>query len=191
MADAAAEADAFLASMQAQINAEVPQPEAQPAAPAYAMEDVLARAQAAAASLNDQYAQQEAQFAGQTNGYAPAPEVLPGPPSNVPPPQQAAAAAVTPGQEEGGAEGRRKRRNRWGNPSGPEQPAAEAPGAAPAAPPEEAAQGTAKKKRRSRWEEPEESTDLSLANNVPKELVLGGGIKVSCLASLPRLPLAG
>ncbi|KAK9796272.1 hypothetical protein WJX73_001196 [Symbiochloris irregularis] len=78
----------------------------------------------------------------------------------------------------------KKRRNRWGNPSGAEGAQAEiAQQSAPA--PDGAAEGApVKRKRKSRWEEEETSTDLALNNNVPKQIVLAGGITVALPSAL-------
>ena len=161
MADVAAEAEAFLQSMQEQAGAEPTATLADaPLNPSAA--DLIAQAQAAAASFSAQIAEQSQQQNGIQQQQAPDP---------TPPPADGAQQAP----EEGATEGRRKRRNRWGNPSGAE--ATEAATAEANGTPE-AAEGTGKKKRRSRWEDPDENKDLSVASHVPKELVLPGGIKV-------------
>ena len=169
MADIAAEAEAFLQSMQEQVEAGQPAgelPSAEPPADPSAA-DLIAQAQAAAASFSAQIAEQVQQQQFQ-NGLPQAVD-----PEVTPPVADAAA------QDGSATEGRRKRRNRWGNPSGTD-------GAEPA-PSENAgangttaepAEGTGKRKRRSRWEEPEESTDLSITSHIPKEIMLPGGIKV-------------
>lgn len=195
MAGAAAEADAFLASMQAEVDAEAQYPQ-----PPAAANDLVAQAQAAAASLNAQLAAQQA--VPHANGHAsednrgwfpPGADALPGPPAPgaytaapaagaydaaLPPPPQPASAVDQ--EESGAAEGRRKRRNRWGNPSGTEGAVSEAAqDSAPA--PDGATEGApVRRKRKSRWEEEDTSTDLALNNNVPKQIVLAGGITVCC-----------
>ena len=78
---------------------------------------------------------------------------------------------------DGSAERPRKRRNRWG------APAVEA----------EAMQGTGadgqpKRKRRSRWEDPVENTETALANVLPREITLPGGIKVRAEARVVSRP---
>lgn len=174
MADVAAEAEAFLQSMQGEVEAQQAYAASQPAANPSAA-DLIAQAQAAAASFNAQLASQ----VPQQNGYSqmPATEYMPPPPDSN---QQ---------QEAGPTEGRRKRRNRWGNPAGAESMPAEAPEAVAPHPAPQAADGTpdatdglVKKKRRSRWEQPEEQTqDLAIGGHIPKELTLPGGIRVYTL----------
>ena len=169
MADIAAEAEAFLQSMQGEIEAQQAYPPADPSSNPSAA-DLIAQAQAAAASFN-----------AQLTGHAQQQNGVHQPEFQATPPQADGAQQA----EDSAAEGRRKRRNRWGNPSGAEG-AEPATAAAPADGTPEPTDGTGKRKRRSRWEEPEPSTDLSVASNVPKELVLPGGIKVrGCLANIP------
>ncbi len=69
---------------------------------------------------------------------------------------------------DGSAERPRKRRNRWGAPAVDAEatPGTEVDGQQP------------KRKRRSRWEDPVENTETALANVLPKEITLPGGIKV-------------
>lgn len=177
MADVAAEAEAFLQSMQGEVEAQQAYAASQPAANPSAA-DLIAQAQAAAASFNAQLASQ----VPQQNGYSqmPATEYMPPPPDSN---QQ---------QEAGPTEGRRKRRNRWGNPAGAESMPAEAPEAVAPHPAPQAADGTpdatdglVKKKRRSRWEQPEEQTqDLAIGGHIPKELTLPGGIRVALPSAL-------
>ena len=169
MADVAAEAEAFLQSMQGQVEASEAVPLAGTSAdPAAA--DLIAQAQAAAASFSAQLAeqaqQQQAAQSQQDGQTTPAT-------ANGTVEHTANGSAQPP--EEGATEGRRKRRNRWGNPSGAEgtDTAAAQAGGTP-----EATEGGGKKKRRSRWEDPDENKDLSLTSHVPKELMLPGGIKV-------------
>ena len=154
--DVSAEADAFLQGLQA----EVEPSNAQQSAGEPSAADLIAQAQAAAASLNatvgtQPAAQQQADgvFA---NGSAPAHE------------------------EE--TTRQKKRRNRWGNPAADVSDAAPAQAlpspAAPVAAFTPTPEPEPKKKRRSRWEDTDASDETAIAQIKPKELVLPGGIKV-------------
>ena len=154
--DVSAEADAFLQGLQAEVEpSNTQQPAGEPSAA-----DLIAQAQAAAASLNasvgTQPAAQQQADGVLANGSAPAPE------------------------EESSRQ--RKRRNRWGNPAADVSDAAPAQAlpspAAPVAAFTPTPEPEQKKKRRSRWEDTDASDETAIAQIKPKELVLPGGIKV-------------
>lgn len=154
--DVSAEADAFLQGLQAEVEPSNIQQQADEPSAA----DLIAQAQAAAASLN-------ASVGTQPAAQPQADSVLPN-------------GSGSTHEEDRGRQ--KKRRNRWGNPAAdvsdvaPAQalPSPAAPVAAFAPTPEP----EAKKKRRSRWEDTDASEETAIAQIKPKELVLPGGIKV-------------
>jgi len=192
--DLSAEADAFLQQLQSDAAAEAaPAPAAAPAGDAVPAEapPVVSEPEAAAAPPEGA-AQAEAAPAQP----AAEPAVAPPAAASQPAPDAAAAGAepaqqnggVTDGAEagangaDGSAEQPRKRRKRWGAPA--VEPEA-APGSV-------GADGQpAKRKRRSRWEDPAENSETALANVLPKEITLPGGIKVRWLRRAGRVVPAG
>ena len=167
-----AEADAFLQQLQSDAAAE-PAPVSQPDASATTAVHAAVQEQAAeyAHAVSVDAAAPAAVGAGVSQ---PAPDA-----AGVGPAQAAAPAengvggdaqpdgAQPGGDADGSAERPRKRRNRWGAPA-VEAEAVQATGA----------DGQPKRKRRSRWEDPVETSETALANVLPKEIVLPGGIKV-------------
>ena len=170
--DVSAEADAFLQQLQSDAVAEpalVSQPDASATTAVHA--PVQEQAAESAHTVPVDAAAPAAVGAGVSQ---PAPDA-----AGVGPAQAAAPAengvggdaqpdgAQPGGDADGSGERPRKRRNRWGAPA-VEAEAVQATGA----------DGQPKRKRRSRWEDPVENTETALANVLPKEIVLPGGIKV-------------